>query len=277
MKMKFLSALAGLALLIPAQPAFSAETNAVSVELQSLVSRINNKIKEDKKSESDFAGELKEFDAIVAKHKGEDPETLTQVLSMKGRLYLEVLEEPEKASEVFKQIKKDYPQTKAGEHVDEVLQMIAQQAENKRIQDALAVGTTFPDFSEKDLGGKPLSLANYKGKTVLLDFWATWCPPCRAELPNVISVYQKFHKDGFEIIGVSLDEDKAKLDAFIADKKMAWPQYFDGEGWKNKLAVKYGVNSIPATYLLDGDRKIIGKDLHGEDLEKAVAAAIAKK
>lgn len=277
MKFKLLAVFAALAFLLSAQPGVSAETNALQTEMKDLVTRINAKIKEGKRSETALSGELKEFDTLVAKHKNDDPEMLAQILSMKGGLYMQVIGDFDKASDVFKQVKKDYPKTKVGEQTDEILQMIAQQAENKKIQDALAVGTKFPDFSEKDLSGKPLSVAGYKGKVVMLDFWATWCGPCRAELPNVISVYQKHHKDGFEIIGISLDEDKAKLDSFIADKKLEWPQYFDGEGWKNKLAVKYGVNSIPATFLLDGEGKIIGKDLRGEELETAVAAALAKK
>ena len=122
-------------------------------------------------------------------------------------------------------------------------------------------GTKFPDFEVKDLADKPLSIANYKGKVVLLDFWATWCPPCRAELPNVIKTYEAHHKDGFEIIGISLDQDREKLTAFIKEKNMTWPQYFDGKGSQNKLAVKYGVLGIPATYLLDGQGNIIGKEL----------------
>jgi peroxiredoxin len=157
--------------------------------------------------------------------------------------------------------------------------MMKQQEEAKKVRDALAEGSKFPDFSEKDLAGKPLSIANYKGKVVLIDFWATWCPPCRAELPNVVKTYEKHHADGFEIIGISLDraQDREKLVSFLKDKNMAWPQFFDGNYWQNKLAVKYGVNSIPATYLLDGQGIIIGKDLRGEDLEQAVAKTLARK
>jgi thiol-disulfide isomerase/thioredoxin len=111
---------------------------------------------------------------------------------------------------------------------------------------------------------------------VLIDFWATWCPPCRAELPNVIATYQKYHSKGFDIIGVSLDEDKAQLLSFIKDHNMTWPQYYDGKKWDNQLAMNYGVEIAPTTYLLDGEGKIIGKDLRGDDLKKAVAAALSK-
>src|SRR5206468_2602211 len=135
------------------------------------------------------------------------------------------------------------------------------QEEAQKIQKSLKVGAAFPDFDEKDLAGKPLSIANYKGKVVLLDFWATWCPPCRAELPNVIETYKKNHDKGFEIIGISLDKDETKLKDFMKEKEMTWPQFYDGKFWQNKLAVKYGINSIPATYLLDTQGKIIAKNL----------------
>ena len=276
MKSKTLFALAALLGLLAGQSALAAGTNTVTADLHDLVARINAKLEAKQRTETALAAELKEFDALIAKHKGEDAEELAQVLTMKGGLYLEVLDQPEKAAAVFKQIKQDYPETKAGARTDEVLAMLAHQVEVKKIQDALAVGATFPDFNEKDLAGQPLSVASRKGKIVLLDFWATWCGPCRIELPNVIEVYQKHHAAGFEIIGISLDGEQARLESYIKDKNMTWPQYFDGLKWQNKLAVKYGVNSIPATYLLDGEGKILGKDLRGEDLEKAVAAALAK-
>jgi len=155
-------------------------------------------------------------------------------------------------------------------------EMKQRQMEAQKIQAALAVGVKFPDFNEKDTAGKPLSIANYNGKVVLIDFWATWCGPCRAELPNVIATYKKYHNQGFEIIGISLDQDQAKLTGFTKSMNMTWPQYFDGQGWGNKLAVKYGMESIPATYLLDGNGKIIGRDLRGDELTQAVAKALGK-
>ena len=98
-----------------------------------------------------------------------------------------------------------------------------------------------------------------------------------AELPNVTKTYEAHHAKGFEIIGISLDKDQKKLESFTQQKNMTWPQYFDGLGWQNRLAQQYGVNSIPATYLLDREGKIIAKDLRGDALEAAVAAALAKK
>ena len=163
-----------------------------------------------------------------------------------------------------------------GRMADSVLESLKEPIRVERIRRSLVEGTNFPDFSEKDLAGKPLSIANFKGNVVLVQFWATWCPPCRAELPNVIAAYQKYHDKGFEIIGVSLDDEQPVLESFLEDNKMGWPEYFDGLHWKNKLAVKYGVMSVPADYLLDGKGRIIGKDLRGEALDAAVAKALAK-
>jgi peroxiredoxin len=92
----------------------------------------------------------------------------------------------------------------------------------------------------------------------------------------VIKAYEKDHEKGFEIIGISLDQDEQRLKTFIKDKNMTWQQYFDGKGWSNKLAQKYGIMSIPATFLLDGEGKIIGRDLRGDALEQALTKALAK-
>jgi thiol-disulfide isomerase/thioredoxin len=140
----------------------------------------------------------------------------------------------------------------------------------------LAIGQRFPDFNETDLNGAPLSVSAGRGKVLLVDFWATWCGPCRAEMPNVIGVYQKYHAAGFDIVGVSLDDDQNAVVSFTASQGMPWPQYFDGKDWDNKLAKQYGVNSIPMSYLLDRNGIIVGKGLRGQNLERAVDTALAK-
>ncbi len=128
------------------------------------------------------------------------------------------------------------------------------------------------------LQGEEIDLAGMGGKVVLVDFWATWCGPCIAELPNVKKAYEAHHADGFEIIGISLDRegDKEKLENFIKEHEMPWPQAFDGGGWQASLAQKFGINSIPATYLIGKDGTVVAADLRGPALEAAVAKELAK-
>jgi peroxiredoxin len=270
MKIKLLASLAIMSLLLSPRCGLAADPSTVATELKALVGKVQAKLQQGEKTEAALAPELKEFDDLLAKHKGEKTDDVAQILFMKGMLYEQVLKDSAKGDATMEQLKRDFPDSEAAKR-------LKQDEASKKVRKALAEGAKFPDFSEKDVAGQPLSIANYKGKVVLVDFWATWCPPCRAELPNVIKTYEAHHKEGFEIIGISLDQDKQKLTSFTKDKNMTWPQYFDGKGWQNKLAAQYGVNSIPATYLLDGDGKIIGYNLRGEALEEAVAKALAKK
>jgi peroxiredoxin len=270
MKNKLIVILGIAVLLLPVQRGFTADA---TTELKALIVKVKADMAAGKKTESELTDDLKQFDVLLAEHKGEKTDAVAHILYMKALLYAQIFHDEAKADELMAQLKTDFKDT---EFVATLVKQETAEAAAKKIQDALAIGTIFPDFDEKDVGGKPLSIANYKGKVVMIDFWATWCGPCVGELPNVIATYKKHHEQGFEIIGVSLDQDQTKLTEFIKSKDMAWQQFFDGQGWGNKLAVKYGVESIPATFLLDGEGKIIGKDLRGEALEQAVTGALAK-
>jgi thiol-disulfide isomerase/thioredoxin len=131
------------------------------------------------------------------------------------------------------------------------------------------------DLKFTSVDGKAIDLSKMRGKVVLIDFWATWCPPCRGEVPNVVAAYNKYHDKGFEILGISLDQDKDALLAFTNAHGMVWPQYFDGKGWDNDVSSSFGINSIPTMWLIGKDGKIITTnardDLAGQ-VEKALAA-----
>jgi peroxiredoxin len=129
------------------------------------------------------------------------------------------------------------------------------------------------DLTFTAVDGSTVDLSNLRGKVVLLDFWATWCPPCRGEVPNVVAAYNKYHSQGFEIVGISLDQDRDTLTQFVAENGMPWPQFFDGQGWNNSLAQRFNIHSIPQMWLLDRKGRIITKDGRS-DLDGQVAALL---
>ena len=146
----------------------------------------------------------------------------------------------------------------------------------------LSPGKPAPAFTAKRTDGKPVQFpADYKGKVVLVDFWATWCGPCVAELPNVVKAYEKYHDQGLEVLGISLDREEweQKLADFTQKKGMPWPQVYDGKYWSAAVAKLYGINSIPHMILVDGDSGVIlaDKTIRGELLAPAIEKALAAR
>lgn len=136
----------------------------------------------------------------------------------------------------------------------------------------ISVGAMAPEFTQNDSLGKPVSLSSFKGKYVLIDFWASWCGPCRQENPNVVKAYDQYKAKNFTVLGVSLDRPDGKqawLQA-IKDDGLTWNQVSDLKFWNNEVATLYGVSSIPGNFLIDPDGKIIAKDLRGEELEQTL-------
>jgi len=131
-------------------------------------------------------------------------------------------------------------------------------------------GYDAPDIALPAVNGDTIRLSSLKGKVVLLDFWASWCGPCRISNKHLVKIYPKYKAKGFEIFGVSLDEDKSKWENAIKKDHINWLQVNDGGGWDAHTAVKWNINAIPTSYLVDKKGKLVAMDLEGKELEKAL-------
>ena len=138
------------------------------------------------------------------------------------------------------------------------------------------VGSQAPEIDLAAIDGKTVRLSEYRGKIVFIDFWATWCAPCVAELPNVKEAYEKYHKDGLEVISISFDSDAKTAEKFAQRKGMTWTQIWAKGGDKSDLAKQYGVAGIPATFLIGPDGKCVAKDLRGGALVERIGEEVAK-
>ncbi|MDP9076153.1 MAG: AhpC/TSA family protein [Bacteroidota bacterium] len=169
--------------------------------------------------------------------------------------------DPASIEPIYNALNKEYRETDVGKEL------------RQRIDAArdITIGAQAPVFTQADLNGNPVSLADLKGKVVLIDFWASWCSPCRAENPNLVGQYQSYKNKGFEIISVSLDNDKSKWQNAIKTDGLKWIQVSDLKGWNNAVSRLYGIRAVPQNFLIDKDGKIIGIGLIGETLDNKLA------
>lgn len=137
-------------------------------------------------------------------------------------------------------------------------------------------GVVAPDFEATTLAGNPFKLAELRGKVVLLDFWAKWCAPCVAELPNIRKLHDRYAESGLVVVGISFDRSADEARAYVTDNHMEWIQVFAEKADKSPLADLYGVSAIPATYLIGPDGKVVARDLRGAELLDAVQKELRK-
>jgi len=163
------------------------------------------------------------------------------------------------------------PQIKASEQAKPFAAMLP-------ILKTVAIGATAPEFTQPDTAGKLVSLSSFRGEYVLIDFWASWCVPCRGENPNLVKAYNRFKNQKFTILGVSLDQLKSKTNWLAAIRKdgLPWTQVSDLKAWKNEAVIRYAIHFVPQNFLLDPNGKIIAKNLRGEDLDNKLEELFGK-
>lgn len=157
---------------------------------------------------------------------------------------------------LFKKLNKKVRKTNQGKLFDQYLKALERSS----------VGKKAPGITQFDLDGMPYSLADLKGQYVLVDFWASWCPPCREENPKLVALYDEFKDKNFEILGISFDKDFASWEQAIHDDKLTWKHISDLQGWNSYASQVYGIKAIPQNILVDPNGVIIARNLHGDDL-----------
>ncbi|WP_026726708.1 TlpA disulfide reductase family protein [Flavobacterium sasangense] len=196
----------------------------------------------------------------------DNPDTYISVLLLENFLMRNYLSK-EEVTKIYNKLDKTMQETNSGKRISAVIFK----------KNEVKIGEKAPNFSANSPEGKRISLKETLGKVTIIDFWASWCGPCRKENPNVVALYNEFHAQGLNIIGVSLDKDATKWKEAIAKDGLTWPQISNLKYWDEPIAKMYNVESIPATFILDAKGNIVAKDLRGDALRAKVVTLLGVK
>ena len=221
---------------------------------------MNSLRKEYSKFQDEF---VKESDEYVASH----PKAFISALIIEG-MFNQMAPDIAKITKFYDGLDKSIKDNKHGKKIKKQLDEI-----NKPVAavNTVNVGSAAPDFSAPNPDGKVVSLKESLGKVTIIDFWASWCKPCRQENPNMVALYNQYHAKGLNIIGVSLDEDAAKWKDAIAKDKLTWAHVSNLKDFNDPIAVMYDIKMIPSTFVLDASGNVVAKDLRGDALKAKVA------
>ena len=219
-----------------------------------------NKIK---KEYQNFQNDMNDYSKAFIKN---NPDAFISVLLLENFLMREYIPATEIKS-FYDKLDKKLVNTKSAQNIKKTLDLML----------AVVVGKPAPKFSAKSPEGKLISLDESLGKVTIVDFWASWCAPCRKENPNVVALYNEYHSKGLNIIGVSLDQDATKWKDAIAKDKLSWTHVSNLKYWDEPIGKQYGISSIPATFILDAKGNIVAKDLRGDALRAKVKELLDAK
>ena len=219
-----------------------------------------NKIKKEYKN---FQNDMNDYSKTFIKN---NPDAFISVLLLENFLMREYIPATEIKS-FYDKLDKKLVNTKSAQNIKKTLDLML----------AVVVGKPAPKFSAKSPEGKLISLDESLGKVTIVDFWASWCAPCRKENPNVVALYNEYHSKGLNIIGVSLDQDATKWKDAIAKDNLSWIHVSNLKYWDEPIGKQYGISSIPATFILDAKRNIVAKDLRGDALRAKVKELLDAK